>query len=306
MEEENGSMEPISRQYQRERRSGGKGRAAVLVLLVAVAGYGAWRYVHRAQAPAPAAVPSAEPASPAVTPPQPADKAAPAQPGEEHHPLQPEADSKGNPPLAPGADAALEDAVTQWLGKERSLRFVATDGLSRRIVATIDNLPRSQAASRLWPLFPVGGRLAVQETGAGLQISPDNAARYDAVVGFVSGIDPVQAAALYKRIYPVLQHSYEELGYPGRQFNDRLVAVIDHLLQTPEPDRPLALKLVQVQGQVAPQQPWLRYEFADPQLQSLSAGQKILLRMGREHAHRVKAVLQAARAQIAAPGQPSS
>lgn len=306
MEEENGSMEPISRQYQRERRRGGKGRAAVLVLLVAVAGYGAWRYVHRAQAPAPAAVPSAEPASPAVTPPQPVDKAAPAQPGEEHHPLQPEADSKGNPPLAPGADAALEDAVTQWLGKERSLRFVATDGLSRRIVATIDNLPRSQAASRLWPLFPVGGRLAVQETGAGLQISPDNAARYDAVVGFVSGIDPVQAAALYKRIYPVLQHSYEELGYPGRQFNDRLVAVIDHLLQTPEPDRPLALKLVQVQGQVAPQQPWLRYEFADPQLQSLSAGQKILLRMGREHAHRVKAVLQAVRAQIAAPGQPSS
>ena len=175
-------------------------------------------------------------------------------------------------------------------------------GLALALLGACAQPPRpAGAAADHW-----SGRLAVQETGAGLQISPDNAARYDAVVGFVSGIDPVQAAALYKRIYPVLQHSYEELGYPGRQFNDRLVAVIDHLLQTPEPDRPLALKLVQVQGQVAPQQPWLRYEFADPQLQSLSAGQKILLRMGREHAHRVKAVLQAVRAQIAAPGQPSS
>lgn len=291
--------EPISRQYQRERRRGGKGKAVALVLILAAAGYGLWWYLHPAETPAPIVAPPPEPEAPEVQPPKQAEDAAPAQPEAEHHPLKPEADSQGNPPLAPDANAALDDAVMQWLGKERSLRFVATDGLSRRIVATVDNLPRPQAASRLWPLFPVGGRMAVLESGSGLQISPDNAARYNAVVGFVSGIDPVQATALYKRIYPVLQRSYEELGYPGRQFNDRLVAVIDHLLQTPEPDRPLALKLVQVQGQVASQQPWLRYEFADFRLQSLSAGQKILLRMGPEHARRVKAALQAVRAQIA-------
>jgi hypothetical protein len=53
-----------------------------------------------------------------------------------------------------------------------------------------------------------------------------------------------------------------------------------------------------VQGQLAPQQPWLRYEFADADLQSLSAGQKILLRMGVEHTQRIKAQLRALRAQI--------
>ncbi|GGH50101.1 hypothetical protein GCM10010975_02810 [Comamonas phosphati] len=295
--------EPISRQYQRERRHGGRGKAVALVLILAAAGYGLWWYLHPAEAPAPIVAPPPEPEAPEVQPPKQAEDAAPAQPEEEHHPLKPEADSKGNPPLAPDAEAALEDAVAKWLGKERSLRFVAMDGLSRRIVATIDNLPRHQAASRLWPLFPVGGRMEVLETGSGPQIAPDNAARYNAVVGFVSGIDPVQATALYKRLYPVLQRSYEELGYPGREFNDRLVAVIDHLLQTPEPDKPLALKLVQVQGQVASQQPWLRYEFADSRLQSLSAGQKILLRMGPEHARRIKAVLQAVRAQIATAKQ---
>jgi hypothetical protein len=301
---ENGN-EPISRRYQRERKRGGKGRVVALVLILAALGYGAWKYMHPGEEPAPIVAPPPEPEAPEVQPPKQAEEATPAQPGEEHHPLKPEADSKGNPPLLPDAGAALDDAVAKWLGKERSLRFMATDGLSRRIVATIDNLPRNQAASSLWPLFPVGGRMAVQETGSGLQISPDNAARYNAVVGFVSGIDPAQATALYKRIYPVLQRSYEELGYPGRQFNDRLVAVIDHLLQTPEPDRPLALKLVQVQGQVASRQPWLRYELADPRLQSLSAGQKILLRMGPEHERRVKAVLQAVRTQIAAVKQDS-
>lgn len=299
MEEGN---EPISRQYQRERGRAGKGKAVALVLVLAAAGYGAWTYMRPGETPVPVVAPPPEPQAPEVQPSAQAEEATSAQPRQEHHPLQPEADDKGHPPLAPDAAAALEDAVVQWLGRESSLRFVATDGLAHRIVATIDNLPRSHAASRLWPLFPAGGRMQVEETGSGLQLSSGNAARYSAVVDFVGSIDPAQAAALYRRIYPVLQRSYEELGYPGRQFNDRLVAVIDHLLQTPEPDRPPALRLVQVQGQVPSQQPWLRYEFADPELQSLSAGQKILLRMGPENMHLIKSVLRAARAQIAAPG----
>ncbi|WP_226858459.1 DUF3014 domain-containing protein [Diaphorobacter aerolatus] len=143
------------------------------------------------------------------------------------------------------------------------------------------------------------GRMAVVQTNDGMQIAPENAARYDGVVGFVTAIDPAKAASVYKHVYPVLQHSYEELGYPGKQFNNRLVAVIDHLLTTPEPQGPLAIKLVQVQGEVPSQQPWLRYEFADPRLQSLSSGQKILLRMGPQNTQRIKSALRALRAQIA-------
>ncbi|GAB2462504.1 hypothetical protein GCM10027082_12470 [Comamonas humi] len=295
--EEINAHEPVSRQYQRQRRRGGMGKAvALLVLVLAAGGYGWWKYGRQMVAPAPQAETPAQPAPEAASPPSAADKAA--SEAEEHHPLEPAADAQGNPPLAPDANTAFDSAVTGWLGRERSLRFVAADGLARRIVATIDNLPRSHVASQLWPLHPVGGRMAVEGSGADLHIAAGNAARYGAVVDFVTGLDPAPGVALYKRVYPVLQRTYEELGYPGKHFNDRLVAVIDHLLKTPEPVQPLALKLVQVQGQVAPQQPWLRYEFADPQLQALSSGQKILLRMGPEHASRVKASLRAVRAQI--------
>lgn len=294
--------EPVSRQYLRQRRSrGGMGKAAALILVLAAAGYGWWKYGRPLEQPAPVAAVAPEPA-----PPQPAEVPAPAPEPEEHHPLEPAADAHGNPPLAPDANTAFDSTVAGWLGRERSLRFVATDGLARRIVATIDNLPRSHVASQLWPLHPVGGRMAVEGSGADLHIAAGNAARYGAVVDFVTGLDPAPALALYKRVYPVLQRTYEELGYPGKHFNDRLVAVIDHLLKTPEPVPPLALKLVPVQGQVqnqvAAQQPWLRYEFADPQLQALSSGQKILLRMGLEHERRIKASLRAWRAQIAAGG----
>jgi len=53
---------------------------------------------------------------------------------------------------------------------------------------------------------------------------------------------------------------------------------IDDLLATPELDAPVKLL-----------RPRVLYEFADPDLETRSAGQKILLRMGPENAARVKA-----------------
>jgi len=106
------------------------------------------------------------------------------------------------------------------------------------------------------------------------------------------------------RMYPQLQRSYEELGYPGRYFNDRVVEVIDHLLATPEPapGAPL-VQLTEVKGSVPSTQPWLRYEFADPQLQSLSSGQRMLLRVGPQHRQVLKAKLAELRRQIVAVGR---
>jgi hypothetical protein len=43
------------------------------------------------------------------------------------------------------------------------------------------------------------------------------------------------------------------------------------------------------------------YEFADPELEALSSGQKLLLRMGSQHAATIKRVLQGLRALIAQP-----
>jgi hypothetical protein len=51
-----------------------------------------------------------------------------------------------------------------------------------------------------------------------------------------------------------------------------------------------------VKGSVPSTQPWLRYEFADPTLQSLSSGQKILLRVGPTHRQTLKAKLAELRA----------
>ena len=74
--------------------------------------------------------------------------------------------------------------------------------------------------------------------------------------------------------------SIPSFGFPGKYFNDRLMEAIDDLLATPELDAPAKLL-----------RPRVLYEFADPDLETRSAGQKILLRMGPENAARLKAKL---------------
>jgi hypothetical protein len=51
------------------------------------------------------------------------------------------------------------------------------------------------------------------------------------------------------------------------------------------------MHLPTIAGTEQPQRPWVLYEFDDPALQSLSAGQRILLRMGPVNERRVKARL---------------
>ena len=77
------------------------------------------------------------------------------------------------------------------------------------------------------------------------------------------------------------------------------MAVLDHQLHTPEPQSPIAVQLTPVRTDVPNTRPWVRYEFADPKLEALSSGQKILLRMGSDNRVRAKALLRDLRGRVA-------
>ena len=197
------------------------------------------------------------------------------------------------------ADAALRRALATLVGQAAMLSMLQTDDFAHRVVATVDNLDRAHAAPRLWPVVPSPGRFGTVRAGDGSeQIAPANASRYGAFVAFVESVDTARAAAFYVRWYPRFQQAYRELGYPQGYFNDRLVEVIDRLLATPDTGQPLAVRLTDVKGPIAPERPWVRYEFADPALESLPAGSKMLLRMSHDQRQRLKGKLTAFRAAI--------
>ena len=217
--------------------------------------------------------------------------AAPVVPNVAPHPIQhplPQTQASDEPlPPLEQSDSAVHDALTGTFG-DSVLAFIVPNNFIRNFVATVDNLPRPKLAARLNPLKPVAGQFSVRGVEDDITMSPDNAARYGALVQLFQSTDTQKLVDTYLHFYPLLQSAYEDLGYPDRYFNDRVVEVIDHLLATPVPLQPIELK-----------QPKVFYEFADPQLEALSAGQKALLRLGPAQTETIKTKLRDVRARIA-------
>ena len=254
-----------------------------LLVLIAI---GAYFWLR----PAPQQLPPPTPvaALPAVAPIEPALK----------HPVQAPPGATELPPLEQ-ADDFVKERIAELLGAKTVKIYVQIEHFVRRVVATVDNLSRSLAPPRMWPIRPTPGRFTVEAAGNGSVIGAKNAARYAPFVALIDSVDTGRAVALYQWLYPLFQRAYEDLGYPGKYFNDRMVAVIDLLPETPEPSGPLKVELPDIQGPLKPTRPWVLYRFSDPVLEGLSSGQKILLRVGRENEKRLKAKLAEVRKLIA-------
>jgi len=251
----------------------------VIVAVVVVAGIGAaaWYWWKNREPP--------------YLPPTPQAETKPQAPTGPRHPIAPE---PAPLPALNESDTAVRQAGVELVGLDALARFFNIEDLVRRIVAAVDNLPRENVAARLNPVKPIGGTVITQGKDSTLAIAPQNAARYTAFVRVIEHIDAKKAAGAYKHFYPLFQQAYEELGYPGKYFNDRLVETIDNLLDAPEIDGPIALTV-----------PHVLYEYRDPELESRSAGQKALMRMGRANEATVKAKLRELRREVvgSAPSQ---
>lgn len=270
--------------------------AILAALLLAAGGWWWWQKQHwvPAAASVPAEVPSAASMAPDAAPVPAGDTASDPQ-----NPMDVLAEPDAQLPALTDADAHVTQALDALLGNSAMAQFVQTDGLVRRFVATVDNLAREQAPARIWPVQPTMGKFTINALGDGEAIALDNGARYGPLVQWIEAVDLKSATALYARLYPLFQQAYEELGFPQRYFNDRLVAVLDHLLQAPEPSGPIYVTLTDVRGDVPSTRPWVRYEFVDPNLQALSSGQKIMVRVGLVNERRLKKRLRELRALVA-------
>ena len=216
-----------------------------------------------------------------VAPPAEVKPEAPAPAGAEApiaHPIE-AAPAPSLPGLAE-SDSSVRDALAGLFGSTSFGQLFQPQDIIRRFVASIDNLPRKTVAQRLLPFKPVPGPLRTTGPEGSVVIGPDNAARYTPYVRALEAVDSAKLVAIYVHFYPLFQQAYAELGYPSRYFNDRVFEVIDNLLAAPE-----------IKGPIALTQPKVLYEFADPALRDLSAGQKMLVRMGPENEAKVKAKL---------------
>jgi hypothetical protein len=257
----------------------------IALLLVATAAVAAWFLWNGTKTPPVAPAPMEQQA--------PVADAGPAEP---LHPVEPPGDSPGEdelvelPPLEE-SDSYFALALVDVFGSALET-LLADEALIDKSVATVDNLSRDRVAEKIRPLGRLSGKFVVSASGDNgpYYLSPDNFGRYDPLVDILTEADLDDVVATYRRFYPLFQEAYAQLGYPDSYFNDRVVAVIDDLLATPQPEEPIRLL-----------RPHVLYKFEDPRLEALSSGQKLLLRMGPEHAARIKERLAEFRTRIAQP-----
>ncbi|OGT18084.1 MAG: hypothetical protein A3J49_07100 [Gallionellales bacterium RIFCSPHIGHO2_02_FULL_57_16] len=183
-------------------------------------------------------------------------------------------------PTLADSDSFMLDALTGLVGNKSLMKFFHTERIIRNIVATIDNLPRRRAPMNVMPVERAPGQFIIAGTEDDPAISPKNAARYTPYVRIAEAIDAKKLVGLYVRLYPLFQQAYEELGYPKKYFNDRLIVVLDDLLAAPGIKEPVRLV-----------QPSVYYKYADPDLEGRSIGQRILMRTGGKNEATIKAKL---------------
>jgi len=247
----------------------------VLVILGGIAAAYYYWQMHDTASPTPLARSEA--------PPAPETKAEPAI----RHPVQ-AAPSSGKPLPLPGeSDAAMQDVLAGLFTGKLAEELFDLKEIVRRFVVTVDNLPRKKVSMRYRLFKPVLGKFLVTGEGENFLASPDNYRRYSSYVWLAEAVDTRKLVAVYVHFYPLFQQEYQNLGYPKGYFNDRLVEAIDDLLAAP--DIPGRIKLVR---------PNVLYQFADPNLEDLSAGQKIMIRLGGENAARIKARLRDVRREL--------
>lgn len=232
-----------------------------------------------------------EPAAPpVVVEPEPEPEIGPLHPLPEYESKDRRPDLLPLPPLDQ-SDEYLKLELTNLYG-DTLAGMLAETGIIEKLVATVDNLPRAHVAERIRPVGRMSDQFLADEWEEGeYRLDPANYERYGYLVSMLEQADPDRLADAYRRYYPLLQSAYVDLGYPDAYFNDRVVEVIDHLLETPEID-----------GGVRLVRPHVLYKYADPSLEERSSGQKLLLRMGADNARRVKQVLRDFRSRIVETG----
>lgn len=258
-------------------------RMAWVIVVLVVLGVAGYVLLHRQAAPPPESEEFIPPPPVATAPPAPAP--APAEPAIAH-PLAGVPTETPLPDLEQ-SDAVIGKALRAVLGRKWQ-DLLAPETLIRNIVATVDNLPRQYLPARVVPIKRVAGAFINDGQGDELSIGASNRQRYGAYVRLIEAVDSARLVAVYRQFYPLFQRAYVDIGYPKAYFNDRLIAAIDDLLAAPEPDEPIMLV-----------QPKVLYRYADERIEALSAGQKIMIRIGRENAARIKTKLREIRGQVA-------
>ena len=175
----------------------------------------------------------------------------------------------GPVPQLDASDDFVRALIRQLSQKPEWAAWLASGDLVRAFVVSVDKIAVGSSPAR--ELKPAAPQARFQTLGAGrsLHIDPRSYDRYNSLANVVDAIDPEGAARAYRRLRPLMQQAFDELGYVNLPFDERLARALGQLVDVPVPEGDVMLEATSV-----------TFQYADPELEALSPAQKHMLRMG--------------------------
>ena len=180
------------------------------------------------------------------------------------------------PPLADSDPLMREQLAAAGMGPELD-QLEAEENLVQLGTALVDGFSRGVVQYKLLPVKRPSEPFEVRREGEQLYMDPAGYARYDEYAEAIATLDTQALVSSFHRMRPLYEQAYAQLGLDPEAFDNAVIRMLDHVLQTPEIDGPVALTRKSVM-----------YQYADPQLEQLSPVQKQLLRMGPDNLRRIK------------------
>jgi hypothetical protein len=234
---------------------------AVALLVVAGCAAGYVAFVWR-QPPAPPATAKAAGAAGSTAP----------------QPLGGQGDSITLPPLD-ASDTLVRTLVQKLTESAAVMAWLPTNGLIRNFTVVTANIAEGATPAKLLKILKPAAPFRILSRDGNTTVDPRSYDRYTPIADAVASVDPAAAARLYATLKPRIEEAQRDLG-TSDPFDRTLERALVALLSTPAIDGSERLK-----------QKGIGYGYADDRLESLTAAQKQLLRMGPRNARVIKARL---------------
>lgn len=176
-----------------------------------------------------------------------------------------------------GSDKKVRELLVSCSSNREFERWIINGDLVRRFVATVDNISRGESPGPHLEFLQPKGKFKTIRRGENIYLDPSGYRRYDKVAEVIASLDGVKLAALYRRMRPLIDEAYKELGYPEKKFGHTLREAVAMIVNTPVPE-----------GDVLLDEKVLTYTYNNTRLEVLNGAQKHLIRMGPENAKKVK------------------
>ena len=183
------------------------------------------------------------------------------------------------PPISLGeSDEVLAEAMTSINAGDLGDQFIMRPNGLERGVAIVDNLRQGAVPYKLLPVGRPSKAFPFTDNGLAVTMDPAGFERYNGLADTVAGIDVPATLALYDLLSAAIDEVWDALGYTDTGFEDAVLGTLGAIMLTPATN--VEARLIKDESN------WI---YEDEALESLSALQKQIMRMGPKNADKIQA-----------------